>query len=207
MTTANQNTPFPPRKQTPPFTPSTSPQARLEALASATGRPIRDGQLRMPCPVHHGQDDNLVVSVGRDRLLAYCHSADCSYEDIAGAIEAAHGVSIRPTPRSQSVETGRWDYINTHGQTMWVVRLDGPAGKKIHREPTGLRGPWLVRLFRPAGGGGGDGPVVLCEGEKAAGAVAASGLEAASYQGGYKVAGRAIYTPLGRPGSCDLGRR
>ena len=72
------------------------PQARFDHLASLTNCRITGGYLRIPCPAHGGTDPNLSLWVNDDGIAARCHSAGCSYADIAMAILARYGISIGP---------------------------------------------------------------------------------------------------------------
>ena len=76
------------------YPPSGPPQARFDHLAALTNCRISNGRLRIPCPAHGGTDPNLALWVGGDAIAAKCHSADCSYADIAMAILARYGISI-----------------------------------------------------------------------------------------------------------------
>ena len=175
--------------------------SRLDTIAAAAGRRVHGHELRIPCPAHQGEDDNLALWIDRhgnpDRIAAYCHSRSCSYTDIAQAVEERYGVELAPAPESR-YEVARWDYQNRRGQTVYVVRWNrsGPSGKdKCTRDPRGIKGPFLVRLYEN-GRSDSSGPVVVTEGEKSAEAVAEAGFVAASYIGGAKSAKRALYSPL-----------
>ena len=175
--------------------------SRLSSIADAAQRRIQGNELRIPCPAHQGENDNLVLWIDRygnpNRISAYCHSRGCSYVEIADAIRARFGVDLQPLEPSR-FEVARWDYQNLRGETVHVVRWSGKLEQgvdKCTRDPKGIRGPFLVRLFandRTAA----SGPVIVTEGEKAAEAVAEAGYVAASYIGGAKSARRAVYSPL-----------
>ena len=173
---------------------------RLERLAGAAGQRIHGQELRMRCPVHAGAENptSLALWIDRhgnpDRIAAYCHAQLCGYADIAKAVLDLFGIELNPSSEAR-YEVARWDYRNTKGETVYAVRwnITGKDYKsKVTRDPRGVRGPFFVRLYNDRG----DGPVVLCEGEKAAQAVADAGMTAASYLGGAKQAGKAVYSPL-----------
>ena len=71
-----------------------SPHTTLDHLAALTNCRISSGYLRIPCPAHDGTNSNLALWVNQGGIAARCHSAGCSYRDIAQAIEAKFGISI-----------------------------------------------------------------------------------------------------------------
>ena len=73
-----------------------SPHTTLDHLAALTNCRISSGYLRIPCPAHDGTNSNLALWVNGDGIAARCHSAGCSYADIAKAIEDRYGISINP---------------------------------------------------------------------------------------------------------------
>ena len=73
-----------------------SPHTTLDHLAALTQSRISSGYLRVPCPAHDGTNSNLAIWVNGDGIAARCHSAGCSYADIAKAIEDRYGISINP---------------------------------------------------------------------------------------------------------------
>ena len=64
-----------------------SPHTTIDYLAALTQSRISSGYLRIPCPAHGGTNPNLALWVNDDGIAARCHSAGCSYADIAKAIE------------------------------------------------------------------------------------------------------------------------
>ena len=72
-----------------------SPHTTLDYLAALTSSRISSGYLRIPCPAHGGTNPNLALWVN-DGIAARCHSAGCSYADIAKAIENRYGIAINP---------------------------------------------------------------------------------------------------------------
>ena len=82
---------------TPRISPHTqSPHTTIDYLAALTNCRISSGYLRIPCPAHGGTNTNLALWVNGDGIAARCHSAGCSYADIAKAIENRYGISINP---------------------------------------------------------------------------------------------------------------
>ena len=73
-----------------------SPHTTIDYLAALTQSRISSGYLRIPCPAHGGNNPNLALWVNDDGIAARCHSAGCSYADIAAAIETRYGISINP---------------------------------------------------------------------------------------------------------------
>ena len=73
-----------------------SPHTTLDHLAALTSSRISSGRIRIPCPAHGGTNPNLALWVNGDGIAARCHSAGCSYADIAKAIEDRYGISINP---------------------------------------------------------------------------------------------------------------
>ena len=73
-----------------------SPHTTLDYLAALTNCRISSGYLRIPCPAHGGTNPNLALWVNQGGIAARCHSASCSYTDIARAIEDRYGTSINP---------------------------------------------------------------------------------------------------------------
>ena len=71
-----------------------SPHTTLDHLAALTQSRISSGYLRIPCPAHGGTNPNLALWVNDGGIAARCHSAGCSYADIAAAILARYGTSI-----------------------------------------------------------------------------------------------------------------
>ena len=72
------------------------PHTRLEQLATLANVRITRDRLRIPCPAHGGTNSNLALWVNQGGIAARCHSAGCSYADIAKAIEDRYGISINP---------------------------------------------------------------------------------------------------------------
>ena len=75
---------------------SESPHTLLDYLAALTSSRISSGRLRIPCPAHGGANPNLALWVNDDGIAARCHSAGCSYADIAAAVQNHYGISINP---------------------------------------------------------------------------------------------------------------
>ena len=73
-----------------------SPHTTLDHLAALTQSRITRDRLRIPCPAHGGTNPNLALWVNQGGIAARCHSAGCSYADIAKAIEDRYGISINP---------------------------------------------------------------------------------------------------------------
>ena len=69
----------------------------IDQMATRLGKRIRNGRLRMRCPVHNGRGDtSLSLTAGREgRILATCF-AGCDYTAIAEALALSVGLDIRP---------------------------------------------------------------------------------------------------------------
>ena len=74
-----------------------SPHIILDYLAALTNCRISSGYLRIPCPAHGGTNTNLSLWVNDEGIAARCHSAGCSYADIAKATLDRYGISINPS--------------------------------------------------------------------------------------------------------------
>ena len=83
-----------------------SPHTTIDYLAALTQSRISSGYLRIPCPAHGGTNPNLALWVNDDGIAARCHSAGCSYADIAAAIETRYGISINPRRYTQQPHHG-----------------------------------------------------------------------------------------------------
>ena len=98
---------------TPRISPHTqSPHTTIDYLAALTNCRLSSGYLRIPCPAHGGTNPNLALWAEDDGIGVKCHSAGCSYAEIATAIRAAYGISIdhssrRGEPRGTSFPTKR----------------------------------------------------------------------------------------------------
>ena len=84
-----------------------SPHTILDHLAALTSSRISNGRLRIPCPAHGGTNPNLALWVN-DGIAARCHSAGCSYRDIALAIEDRYGISIGRGKRNKEQTSSQW---------------------------------------------------------------------------------------------------
>ena len=89
-----------------------SPHTTLDHLAALTSSRISSGRIRIPCPAHGGTNPNLALWVNGDGIAARCHSAGCSYADIARATLDRYGISINPrryhdNPTAVATNAGR----------------------------------------------------------------------------------------------------
>ena len=109
-----------------------SPHTTLDHLAALTSSRISMGHLRIPCPAHGGTNPNLALWVNDGGIAARCHSAGCSYADIAAAILARYGTSIN-----------RREYQGSPSPTAASARRTpepGPTGQDLR--------PHALRLWR-----------------------------------------------------------
>lgn len=194
----------------------------LSLLSSRYGVQVRGDELRLPCPAHGGSNrTSLKLSVSKDgsKLLAYCYSNECSFEEIAQALERDTGIRVSapkrdpvPDPRSggrsgENYVEHRYVYRRGRESVTQVDRRysgpcgregcsDGAAHKHEWREPGGLGGSgWALLLHEPADRVPAAVPVIA-EGEKTCAAVAAVGYPAYSYLGGSSGADKADYSAL-----------
>ena len=84
------------RDDTPYITTYPIPAYNYRLSGCADQLRISSGYLRIPCPAHGGTNSNLALWVNQGGIAARCHSAGCSYADIAKAIEDRYGISINP---------------------------------------------------------------------------------------------------------------
>lgn len=215
----------------PRVTIETGPWARLERLASLAHGSLRNNELRMACPAHGGSNpDSLKLTVSGGTVLAYCHSNECSWEDICAAVLSSHGVDLRSpgarqTPGQQSVKRV-WTYARVSGGPsveQHELRVpdgvscgfrrcsDTRAHKHCWQEPKGVgRGGFGLLAHGEPGG-----VPVVAEGEKTAAAVGSlDGFTGYSYFGGSACAAKADYSVLAgselvlvAPDNDDAGRK
>ena len=117
-----------------------SPHTTLDHLAALTNSRISRGYLRIPCPAHGGTNPNLALWVNGDGIAARCHSAGCSYADIARATLDRYGVSINPR-RYQGNPAAAATRVTSAGRT------PGPGPNCPGPQP--LRAPPLAPLQSP----------------------------------------------------------
>lgn len=163
----------------------------LEQLAAVLeGSKIRNGELRACCPAHGGQDANLAITYRDGKLLATCHSHQCSFEQIMTAIrerlgseatsEERHAVTFG-SKRNGKATRQTWELRDAAGELVAQhIREDVAGGKHIRwRMPDGTwkldRPTAQLPLYgaqeaatAPAGTS-----IVVCEGEKATDALRA----------------------------------
>ena len=158
-------------------------------------------------------------------LLAHCFSQECSFDDILSALRAdgllappghAGGAATgtgagRNAGRDQERHLAAVYRRSDSGTLKRAYRRDWRPGEPpcsfgectstvVHKhcwQSRGAASGWLLLLWAPGSvSPDSAGPVVICEGEKAAAAVTRSGLIGASYVSGAKAAGRADYSPV-----------
>ena len=103
-----------------------SPHTTLDHLAALTQSRISSGYLRIPCPAHSGTNPNLALWVNNDGIAARCHSAGCSYADIAAAILDRYGTSINPKRYYNKLIT-----VNTRVTTASRTSGHGPKAQDL----------------------------------------------------------------------------
>ena len=134
-----------------------SPHTTLDQLAALTQSRISSGYLRIPCPAHSGTNPNLALWAEDDGIGAKCHSAGCSYAEIATAVKAAYGIPIShryrpevptrtgfPTKR-KATPARRAEDLRSYALELWHSSISFPQ----HPSHPGRR--WLAarQLWHP----------------------------------------------------------
>lgn len=136
------------------------------------------------CPAHDDKQASLSVAQGPERILMKCH-AGCETKAIIGAWGLAWNDVLPPREGDAPGQERRTVYRLTmpDGTPVEHIRIEHPDGSKRYtwtaNGKAGLGGIKVesVPLWIPAENG--SGPLVICEGEKAADAAAKCGLRAA----------------------------
>ena len=150
------------------------------ARAHPNLKPVGD-ELKGPCPACGGDDRFRVSATGH----VFCRKCCPDGSDLGAVRHIEDAAGLNGTTRRRE-----WTYKTVAGETVKAVRIDGPPeGKRFHRDPRGVKGPYLP-LMMP---GDGDGPVVLVEGETCAEAVHAAGLSAVCWIGGASAVGQTAW--------------
>ena len=163
-----------------------------------------------PCPLCGGEDR---FHVNQDGVFGCrgCIDDDApqAAENVKAIFRLLEGEDTSPrqgTTYSRHV-CGRFcvDYERVDGRGQIRQHRDDGLPKKDRHWTTpslGKRPATHVRLYGPT-----SGPVVLCEGEKAARAVEDAGYRAASWLGGTSGVGQASFSPAAGPGCDSVARR
>jgi hypothetical protein len=136
------------------------------------------------CPAHDDSEPSLSVSEGDSQpVILKCH-ATCSTESVVSALGLTMADLMAPREDVAPLVT-RYPYRDaTGGLLLDVVVQRGPGGKKVWREPTGVRDLPLYRLPEVLDAMEAGQSVVVVEGEKCADAVVAAGEVATTSVGG-----------------------
>ena len=175
----------------------------LSALEAVTGKaPRRSGdEYRAPCPAHDGKDYNLSVTERDGRVLTRCHSHGCAHEDIRAAVFRGSGCAYRDRDRPLNISPGldqSWYYYRPDGSLhLTVIRSNAPNGKRIRRDPSGVKPPHPIYAVREVLERQGA-QVLVVEGEKTADAAAERfpGYVVTTSCGGSKQAKQSNWIPL-----------
>ena len=197
----------------------------LQQIASHYGVRIKqNGSIDIPCPAHNGEDSNCNITVGDRLLVGTCFSHQCNSGDIIKAAFESANINPdvnKPTPVPASKP--KWKHIASYrkyGTSNFkkVYRMDVPASHKcevlVSRKPCKKKG--VHKHFRqvPADQDTEDyelllwgenkedtsATIVICEGEKAAKAmaehadIAGAPYVAASWMGGTGRVDKANYS-------------
>ena len=163
---------------------STSPEARMDQLATHFNRRLnREQELRVPCPAHRGEHDNLALwaDPAKHRISAHCFSHGCDYKAIAQAIEEEAGVKLG----SGLTRNVKRIFPYTDGNT--VTRTDKHtgdyAGKRMKQTTGSTAEGAPLYVGKPAGD-----PktltMVFVEGEGDVDRLASLGYRAITWRGG-----------------------
>ena len=182
---------------------------RLSEVANHFDRPIKNGEVSIPCPAHLGDDDNCSVREGTRGadIVATCHSRHCDSKDIVKAIRAALGKDSpwKAAPIAKPSESPSYahscgpycsdDIALVGGGYTYEHREDyvdaaGDPQKKIWQEKGA--GPSYLKILEQDDA---DNAVTICEGKKDAYAVWAAGLNAAFWLGGTGGVQKQYFTP------------
>ena len=137
-------------------------------IAHALGGKRSGAGFAARCPAHNDKTPSLTIADGDSGVLVRCH-AGCSQRDVLDALRS-RGLwpdnGDRPKPDREE-----YDYLDASGvKVVTVVRRDMDDGKRIHREPKGVKKPAggyppyrLTSLIANA-----DKPVLAVEGERTA---------------------------------------
>lgn len=111
----------------------------LEDMAAVLDKAkIRGDELRCCCPAHGGEDPNCSIAYRDGKLLAWCHSHQCSFEEIIAAIRERLGessgamgevVDITHNGKRISERKSKAKNDAVRDRTTWKIR-DG-AGKIV----------------------------------------------------------------------------
>lgn len=141
---------------------------KAESICRALGGKPSGGGFVARCPAHDDKTPSLTIADGDSGVVVKCH-AGCSQRDVIDALRARGAWpdnGDRPSsPREE------YDYLDASGaKVVTVVRRDLDDGKRIHREPKGVRKPAggypLYRLADVTARA--DLPVLIVEGERTA---------------------------------------
>lgn len=107
----------------------------LEEMAAVLDQAkIRGDELRCCCPAHGGEDPNCSIAYRDGKLLAWCHSHQCSFEDIVAAIRERLGGEVAASAAAEVVDithkgrriSGKTKYRDdaVRNRTTWKIRDD-----------------------------------------------------------------------------------
>jgi hypothetical protein len=172
----------------------------VAAVEAATGRPGRKigRETRLLCPAHDDHDPSLDVAEGGDgRPLVICRSRGCSWQSICEAVGWEQGRGARSnqdlwTPHGDAVAV--YDYVDGDGQLLFQVCRTAEKKFSQRRPDATSKSGWrfnltsvrrvLYRLPEVLAAAGAGSMVFVCEGEKDADAVRATGVTATCNPGG-----------------------
>lgn len=172
----------------------------VDALHTA-GCTVSNGGSSATCPAHEDRAPSLSIGRRRDRdgVLVRCH-AGCDTTDVLAALNLTPA-DLFDTPRQKSDRpqiVATYDYCDEHGTVLHQkVRLVPKSFRQ--RRPEGAGWSWRLGTVRRvlyhlpavlAAVGAGE-PVYVCEGEKDADALAATGMAATTWTEGAWAAGQA----------------
>ena len=163
-----------------------TPDLTYEAVAAHYGQSGRKS-IRIPCPAHGGEGNNLNVSPADDGgIVACCHSHGCTMAQICAGIRQDMGLPDRKRKAAPAAPPSRpripsrtpdqvWTYQGPDGLTGRMRRWDEPGGK-VCAWVKGAR-PTQLLYYAQAENADELEHTVICEGAKAADAAAAACLD------------------------------
>lgn len=187
----------------------------LDAILQALGgERTKDNEIMVHCCGHDDPNPSLCLTMKDGKLLVKCY-AGCEQDAVIEGLkarglwpEATSGANGNGIPKAWKGKprTGLWEYRDLNGSLLgYVARFDGEGGKEVvpyfvrngigwkagaAPEPRPLYGLHKLRDH--------DGPVLICEGEKATDAAQAlaSGHACLTWPGGSNAVRKADFAPL-----------
>jgi len=194
--------------------PDLSRQAQDAILQALGGTRTSEEEVMCHCVAHNDPNPSLSVTLKGGKLLVRCF-AGCDQVEVIEALkarglwpEAAPSANGNGLPKAWKGKprTGLWEYRDLNGSLLgYVCRFDGPDGKEVvpffARNGVGWKAgaaPEPRPLYGLHKLQGHQGPVLICEGEKATDAaqILAPGFACMTWPGGSNAVRKADFAPL-----------